>query len=296
MRSIYGILFGTLFIVSIKASFLDKAISFPDDPLALFNAGTELYLQDDYSKATIFLERSKRCCAQNPDKDLKLQELAENISLNLAHSLVKAEKYQDALAEYKDLFCKFKNPKAEKNIPILEKFLQQQEQQDKQNKDDQEQNQDQDNEQNQETKDQDLKNQDTNQDAGPHHNQNNSNKRTDNQSDQSKNNFDKKKKQEKNQKFDKDQDQKEEKLEHQQQKNKQKENDPDRKKNQEHTANPLNDSINSKNQNQNKQKITNEQLLDKDEKALLQAIENFDQDMMKMYAAANCGGDEEDGW
>ena len=299
MRSIYGILFGTLFIVSIKASFLDKAISFPDDPLALFNAGTELYLQDDYSKATIFLERSKRCCAQNPDKDLKLQELAENISLNLAHSLVKAEKYQDALAEYKDLFCKFKNPKAEKNIPILEKFLQQQEQQDKQNKDDQEQNQDQDNEQNQEKKDQDLKNQDTNQDtnqdAGPQHNQDNSNKRTDNQSDQSKNNFDKKNKQEKNQKFDKDQDQKEE-IEQEQQKDKQKENDPDGKQNQEHTTSPPTDLKNSKNQNQNKQKITNQQLLDKDEQALLQAIENFDQDMMKMYAAANCGGDEEDGW
>jgi Ca-activated chloride channel family protein len=284
MRSIYGILFGTLFIVFIQASFLDQAISFPDDPQALFNAGTELYLQDDYSKATIFLERAKKFCVQKPEADLKVKDLAEGISLNLAHSLVKAEKYQEALTEYKELYCKFKNPKAEKNIPILEKFLQQQDQ-DKQKKDDREQNQEQDNEQNQETKNQDLKDQDNNQDDVPKQNQDNSNKRPDNQSDQSKNNPDKKNKQDQKQK-----------LEQQEQKDKQNKQDPNRDKKQEQIPNQPDDSINSKKQNQNKQKIANQQLLDKDELALLQAIENFDQDMMKMYAAANCGGDEEDGW
>lgn len=281
MHRIYGILFGTLFIVFIQASFLEQAISYPDDPQALFNAGTELYLQDDFSKATIFLERAKKCCLQKNEQDLNVKELAEKISLNLAHSLVKAEKYQEALAEYKDLHARFKNAKAEKNIPILEKFLQQQDQQDKQDQD-KEQKQDSNNQadsskQNQNNSDQENKQEQDN-----------------NQSDQSKNNFDKKNKQEKKQKLEQEQDQKEEKLEHQEQKDKQKGNDPDRKKNQEHPTNLPNDSINSK--NQNKQKITNEQLLDKDELALLQAIENFDQDMMKMYAAANCGGDEEDGW
>jgi hypothetical protein len=281
MRSIYGILFGTLYIVFMQATFLDQAISFPNDPQALFNAGTDLYLQGDYVKSVIFLERAKKCCSLKNEQDLMVQELAENSSLNLAHSLVKAEKYQEALAEYKDLFCKFKNPKAEKNIPILEKFLQQQDQQDKQ---------DQDKDQKQDSNDQS--------DSKESKNKSNQNKKEqdNNQSDQSKNNFDKKNKQEDKQKLDQEQDQREEKLEHQEQKDKQKENDTDKKKNQEHPTNTTNDSINYKNQNQNKQKIANQQLLDKDELALLQAIENFDQDMMKMYAAANCGGDEEDGW
>jgi hypothetical protein len=285
MRSIYGILFGTLFIVFMQASFLDQAISFPDDAQALFNAGTDFYLKGDYVESVIFLERAKKCCSLKNEQDLMVQRLAENSSLNLAHSLVKAEKYQEALAEYKDLFCKFKNPKAEKNIPILEKFLQQQEQQDKHQNDEQ----DQDKEQKQDSSDQ--------ADSKESKNKPNQNKKeqNNNQSDQSKNNFDKKNKQEE-QKLDQEQDQKEEKLEHQEQNDKQKENDPDRKKNQEHPTSPPNDSINYKNQNQNKQKIANQQLLDKDELALLQAIENFDQDMMKMYAAANCGGDEEDGW
>ena len=280
MRSIYGILFGTLFIVFIQASFLDQAISFPADPQALFNAGTELYLQNDFSKATIFLERAKKCCSQKKEKDLKVKELAENISLNLAHSLVKAEKYQEALAEYKDLYCKFKNPKAEKNIPILEKFLQQEDQQDKQQKNEQD------------TEDQDSKDQD----AGSGQSQDNANENSDSKSDQVKDDFDKKNNQKKKQKLEKEQDQKEKKIEQEQQENKQKENGPDRNKNQAHAANPPNDLINSKNKNQNKQKITNQQILDQDEQDLLKAIENFDQDMMKMYAAANCGGDEDDGW
>jgi hypothetical protein len=270
MRSIYGILFGTLFVVFVHADYLDQAIACPDDPKALYNAGTELYLQDDYSKSVCFFERAKKCFAQKSLKDLNNKELAENISLNLAHSLVKSEKYQEALAEYKDLYIKFKNSKAAKNIPILEKFLQQQEQQDKQQNNDQNQNQD------QEAKDE----------------QNNLNSKSDNKSEQTKDDFDQKNKQKKNEKFDKKHDQKEEELKQEKQKDKQSKNAEDSKKNPAHQDN----SINFNHQNYDKQKMHNQQMLDKDEQALLQAIEDFDQDMMKIYAAANCGGTEDDGW
>jgi Ca-activated chloride channel family protein len=276
MRSIYGILFGTLFVVFVHAGYLDQAIACPDDPKALYNAGTELYLQDDYSKSVCFLDRAKKCVAQKSLKDLNNKDLAENISLNLAHSLVKAEKYQEALAEYKDLYSKFKNSKAAKNIPILEKFLQQQEQQDKQQNNDQNKNEDQNQNQDQEAKDE----------------QNNLNSKSDNKSEQTKDDFDQKNKQKKNEKFDKKQDQKDEELKQEKQKDKQSGNTEDSKKNQAYSDNPSN----SKHQNYDKQKMHNQQILDKDEQALLQAIEDFDQDMMKLYAAANCGGAEDNGW
>lgn len=273
MCSIYGILFGTLFVIFSKANYLDQAIACPDDPKALYNAGTELYLNGDYSKAVCFLENAKKNCVQISKQHEKYDNhLFEDISLNLAHSLVKAEKYQEALAEYKDLYSKFKNSKAEKNIPILEKFLQQQEQQDKQQNNDQNQNENQD----QEAKDE----------------QNDLNSKPDSKSEQAKQDFDQKNKQKKNEKFDKKQDKKEEKLKQEKQKDKQRENTEDSNKYPAHQEN----SSNSKHQNYDKQKMQNQQMLDKDEQALLQAIENFDQDMMKMYAAANCGGTEDNGW
>jgi len=264
MRSIYGILFGTLFIIFAKGSFLDQAISLPDDPQALYNAGTDLYLQNDYTNSICFLERAKNICASKSSKNFNsVNDLAENISLNLAHSLVKAEKYQEALAEYKDLYLKFKNPKAEKNIPILEKFLQQQQDQ-----------------QNQDSKDQDNKDQD------------NKEQESDNKSNQSKDNFKQKNEQKKDEKLNEEPDKKEQKFEQKNQKNPQKKDSPDTKKNPAHSCDP----INSENKSNNKQKTKNHQPLDQDEQKLLEAIENFDQDMMKMYAAANCGGSREDGW
>ncbi len=279
MCSIYGILFGTLFVIFSKDSYLDQAIACPDDPKALYNAGTELYLNGDYSKAVSFLENAKKNCVQSSKQHEKYDNhLFEDISLNLAHSLVKAEKYQEALAEYKDLYSKFKNSKAAKNIPILEKFLQQQEQQDKQQNNDQNQNEDQ--------------SQNENQDQEAKDEQNDLNSKPNSKSDQAKQDFDQKKEQKNNEKFDNKQDQKEEKLKQEQQEDKQREKTKDSKKNPAHQDN----SINSKHQNYDKQKMHNQQMLDKDEKTLLQAIENFDQDMMKMYAAANCGGTEDNGW
>jgi len=268
MHSIYGILFGTLFVVFNRASFLDQAIARPDNTQALYNAGTDFYLNDDNNKAPYFLEHAKKNCAHNEKDDLKL---AENISLNLAHSLVKAEKYQEALNEYKELYEKFQNPKAAKNIPILEKFLQRQQQQnqDKQDQDNQDQQKDQNSNQNNQ---QDQDNQD--------------------QQEQSRDDFDNQQKQKKDQQKS-DQKKSDEQKFDQENKDKKQQDKPEDSK---HKQSPAKDQINSNGKANDKVKNKNQQPLDKDEQALLQAIENFDQDMMKMYAAANCGGNDEDGW
>ena len=239
------------FIIRSNCSLLDIAIQNPNDSVDVYNAGTDFFNKGDYEKAAYFLEKSQ---------EIAKPEFIEPININKAHSLVKLQKYAEALDVYKYLLNKYQNKQAEHNIPILEEILRKQDQ-DKQDQDKQ---------------DQDKK----------------SKEEKEAPKDQPKDDSDQKQDDKNRQKQDKEnssQDQQGQKDNQKQNKKKQEKENTKHEENQSQKCNNLEDKQSGK-----EQQAENLESLDANEQKMLNAIDSFDKQMMKLFAATHCKGAEDD--
>ena len=248
------------FIIRSNCSLLDIAIQNPNDSVAVYNAGTDFFNKGDYEKAAYFLEKSQ---------GIAKPEFIEPININKAHSLVKLQKYAEALDVYKYLLNKYQNKQAEHNIPILEEILRKQDQ-DKQDQD----------KQDQDKQDQDKQDQDKN------------SKEKEAPKDQPKDDSDQKQDAKNRQKQDKEnnsQDQQGQKNNQNQNKKNQEKENTKHEENQSQKCNNLEDKQSSK-----EQQAEALESLDANEQKMLNAIDSFDKQMMKLFAATHCKGAEDD--
>ena len=233
------------FIIRSNCSLLDIAIQNPNDSVAVYNAGTDFFNKGDYEKAAYFLEKSQ---------GIAKPEFIEPININKAHSLVKLQKYAEALDVYKYLLNKYQNKQAEHNIPILEEILRKQDQ-DKQD-------QDKNSKEKEAPKDQPKDDSDQKQDAKNRQKQDKENNSQDQQGQKNNQNQNKKNQEKENTKHEENQSQK---------------------------CNNLEDKQSSK-----EQQAEALGSLDANEQKMLNAIDSFDKQMMKLFAATHCKGAEDD--
>ena len=233
------------FIIRSNCSLLDIAIQNPNDSVAVYNAGTDFFNKGDYEKAAYFLEKSQ---------GIAKPEFIEPININKAHSLVKLQKYAEALDVYKYLLNKYQNKQAEHNIPILEEILRKQDQ-DKQD-------QDKNSKEKEAPKDQPKDDSDQKQDAKNRQKQDKENNSQDQQGQKNNQNQNKKNQEKENTKHEENQSQK---------------------------CNNLEDKQSSK-----EQQAEALESLDANEQKMLNAIDSFDKQMMKLFAATHCKGAEDD--
>ena len=236
------------FIIRSNCSLLDIAIQNPNDSVAVYNAGTDFFNKGDYEKAAYFLEKSQ---------GIAKPEFIEPININKAHSLVKLQKYAEALDVYKYLLNKYQNKQAEHNIPILEEILRKQDQ-DKQDQD--KQDQDKNSKEKEAPKDQPKNDSDQKQDAKNRQKQDKENNSQDQQG------------QKDNQKQNKKTQEKEKTQENSQ-----------HQETQSQKCNNLEDKQSSK-----EQQAEALESLDANEQKMLNAIDSFDKQMMKLFAATHC--------
>ena len=246
------------FIIRLNCSLLDIAIQNPNDSVAIYNAGTDFFNKGDYEKAAYFLEKSQ---------EIAKPEFIEPININKAHSLVKLQKYAEALDVYKYLLNKYQNKQAEHNIPILEEILRKQDQ-DKQDQDKQDQDK-QDKQDQQDQQDQDKKSKDDSDQKQDDKNRQKQDKENSSQDQQG---------QKDNQKQNKKTQEKEKTQENSQ-----------HQETQSQKCNNLEDKQSSK-----EQQAEALESLDADEQKMLNAIDSFDKQMMKLFAATHCKGAEDD--
>ena len=237
------------FIIRSNCSLLDIAIQNPNDSVAVYNAGTDFFNKGDYEKAAYFLEKSQ---------GIAKPEFIEPININKAHSLVKLQKYAEALDVYRYLLNKYQNKQAEHNIPILEEILRKQDQDKK--------DQDKNSKEKEAPKDQPKDDSDQKQDAKNRQKQDKENNSQDQQGQKNNQNQNKK-----NQEKEKTQ----ENSQHQE--------------TQSQKCNNLEDKQSSK-----EQQAEALESLDADEQKMLNAIDSFDKQMMKLFAATHCKGAEDD--
>jgi Ca-activated chloride channel family protein len=243
------------FIIRSNCSLLDIAIQNPNDSVAVYNAGTDFFNKGDYEKAVYFLEKSQ---------EIAKPEFIEPININKAHSLVKLQKYAEALDVYKYLLNKYQNKQAEHNIPILEEILRKQDQ-DKQDQDKQDQDK-KSKEEKEAPKDQPKDDSDQKQDDKNRQKQDKENSSQDQQGQNNNQNQNKK-----NQEKEKTQ----ENSQHQE--------------TQSQKCNNLEDKQSGK-----EQQAENLESLDANEQKMLNVIDSFDKQMMKLFAATHCKGAEDD--
>lgn len=187
----YFVYLGTIFIIN-STNYIQKATQNPSSKSDLYNAATELYLSDKNEDAEFFF---KLVVSNNSDDKIKEKGL-----INYANSLIKQERFQEALDLSNVLKNDFNNSQAEHNIPILEEILRQKElqdkQQDQQDNQDQRKDQEQDKQNNQEqNKDQNQKNSQNQQDKdnNPDDSHNKRNQQKQKENERLKKNQDKKK-------------------------------------------------------------------------------------------------------
>lgn len=266
MYRIFCICFGTFFI-TLAEDFIGKATAEPENAVHLYNAGTDLLNKGDFEKATYFFEKCQ---------SLNQVDLEENLLVNYANALIKLENFEKALDVSRTLFDKYQNKQAEHNIPILEKLLQKQDTEQEDKKSQQEPN----NGEGQKDNEEDQ---------------------TDDSSQDSSDNGDSKENKKSQQKQEKDQTDSSQDHKNSPQNdkksNKQDNNPPDSNPDDDKDSGKSKKSQTPESKDKTAKKSQPQTTIKEDQ--LLEAIDNFDQDMMKFFAASQCGsssGEDNEGW